>query len=591
MSEIGFKSLFASVNGHQTTNAVQKASKTNNSNFENLFGSLVKEVLPTKPIDGVSKLEGNKVVTSSEVVDDSDLLLEEFSTNDMIFNSSKLKDYLSQIQSSTPNNRQALEDIEKDVLLKEIQNEILSITKEIPEEVLLNGLKSNVHVFELIDKLPVSVGESIRKKIKTANKVEELFTLNSQAEKLKPSEGVMIPLVSLLHLEHAQGKGDFGLNKNLIEKIQKILTGEYQLPSGKKYESIDTLTNQLIEQLSIKSEKTGQINMESLIVDKAINPETRTNSDLINAQAAIENIVNKLMRNLSNTDDKDVLVDRIVQTLRAIEKVSNSNHELQSIFSKLGSMVKSEVDKMKLSTEVMKSIEKTMLHQTTSVSKMNVFISAFSQQSFTTDQKASQFLKEEKIVDILSKVTESLDFDSNELSKTITTESKQTTMHPLQQFSIHLSQGLNEKEQVRQQFVNQFFSAMKEGKVTALRNGQTNMVIRLNPDNLGSIMVKLTHLNGELTASIVTSNSVAKELLDSGIHQLRQLLVSQNISIDKIDVFSENQFEEMKKHQEQNQSQDRNRNEGKKQEVEKDLAEEEMVFSKTLQDEIFNQSI
>ncbi|RWR14126.1 flagellar hook-length control protein FliK [Siminovitchia fortis] len=63
-----------------------------------------------------------------------------------------------------------------------------------------------------------------------------------------------------------------------------------------------------------------------------------------------------------------------------------------------------------------------------------------------------------------------------------------------------------------------------------------SMTIRLYPEHLGSLRIELTQRNGAMIARILASTSMAKDLLDSQIHQLRQAFVQQNIQVDKVDI-------------------------------------------------------
>ncbi len=63
-----------------------------------------------------------------------------------------------------------------------------------------------------------------------------------------------------------------------------------------------------------------------------------------------------------------------------------------------------------------------------------------------------------------------------------------------------------------------------------------SMTIRLYPEHLGSLRIELTQKDGVMIARILTSTSMAKDMLDSQIHQLRQAFVQQNIQVDKVDI-------------------------------------------------------
>lgn len=74
----------------------------------------------------------------------------------------------------------------------------------------------------------------------------------------------------------------------------------------------------------------------------------------------------------------------------------------------------------------------------------------------------------------------------------------------------------------RQQIVNQ--------------QGTLKLAIKLYPENLGTVRLELMHKDGLLTARLMASTAVGKEMLESQLQQLKQGLAAQNIQIDRIDV-------------------------------------------------------
>lgn len=91
----------------------------------------------------------------------------------------------------------------------------------------------------------------------------------------------------------------------------------------------------------------------------------------------------------------------------------------------------------------------------------------------------------------------------------------------------------------RQEFTNQLLNAFKTSKFAQLPNGANRLVIKLNPEYLGSLTVKLVQKNGEMIARIMASTESAKELLDHSIHQLKQVLPSVQIEIERFELLTE----------------------------------------------------
>lgn len=100
--------------------------------------------------------------------------------------------------------------------------------------------------------------------------------------------------------------------------------------------------------------------------------------------------------------------------------------------------------------------------------------------------------------------------------------------------------------------------------------GANRLVIKLYPEHLGTIRIELIQKDGMLTAKMLASTALGKELLDSTSNQLRQSLVSQNIQVDKLEITQALQdttrqernqtFQESFKQQQQQQQQEQTEN-------------------------------
>ncbi|WP_318246763.1 flagellar hook-length control protein FliK [Bacillus norwichensis] len=93
--------------------------------------------------------------------------------------------------------------------------------------------------------------------------------------------------------------------------------------------------------------------------------------------------------------------------------------------------------------------------------------------------------------------------------------------------------GSNERK--GRELVRQFTTVLQKSHFS--QGLQTkSMTIRLYPEHLGSLRIELTQRDGAMIARILTSTSMAKDMLDSQIHQLRQAFTQQNIQVDKVEV-------------------------------------------------------
>lgn len=100
--------------------------------------------------------------------------------------------------------------------------------------------------------------------------------------------------------------------------------------------------------------------------------------------------------------------------------------------------------------------------------------------------------------------------------------------------------------------------------------GANRLVLKLFPEQLGTIRIELIQKDGMLTAKILASTALGKEMLDSNSSQLRQGFAGQNIQLEKLEITQalqdirqeKNQdFQHSFKQQEQQQQQQENNNE------------------------------
>ncbi|MDX8288367.1 flagellar hook-length control protein FliK [Metabacillus indicus] len=129
----------------------------------------------------------------------------------------------------------------------------------------------------------------------------------------------------------------------------------------------------------------------------------------------------------------------------------------------------------------------------------------------------------------------------------------------------------NQEEPVKREFSAQITEVFKRAKPAFALNGFSQMTIRLAPEHLGLLTVKLQRLNGETTAKIITSTSSAKELVEQSIQHLKAALPAFQIAVDRFDVYGEQPDTFRERHQDERQPE-------KEQGEEKDHAEEPDSF-------------
>ncbi|WP_309087084.1 flagellar hook-length control protein FliK [Domibacillus sp.] len=88
-----------------------------------------------------------------------------------------------------------------------------------------------------------------------------------------------------------------------------------------------------------------------------------------------------------------------------------------------------------------------------------------------------------------------------------------------------------------EQFIEKFEQILASSSILKMPNG-TKMLIKLYPEQLGSLRIELLQQNGVMTAKILSSTQTVKELLEQNATQLKHAFSQQNVTIDKLDIVS-----------------------------------------------------
>ncbi|RYG73871.1 flagellar hook-length control protein FliK [Lentibacillus lipolyticus] len=157
-----------------------------------------------------------------------------------------------------------------------------------------------------------------------------------------------------------------------------------------------------------------------------------------------------------------------------------------------------------------------------------------------------------------------------------------------EQFVIHLNQTQNTNAP-DQPLMDQFRKIMSTSKFFTMHNGTSQLNITLRPENLGDITVKLTQMNGEMTVKMVVTSAAAKDMLESNMHQLKNMFSPQQVVIEKQDLSSQQAQTEQQGQGEQ--TKDQHDQEGSNQSDHDDELEDENDFNTHFEDALLNEEV
>lgn len=95
---------------------------------------------------------------------------------------------------------------------------------------------------------------------------------------------------------------------------------------------------------------------------------------------------------------------------------------------------------------------------------------------------------------------------------------------------------LENKQNVRSETLIREMQAILKRANFGQAGGANRISIQLYPEHLGQVRIELLQVNGVMTARILASTALGKEMLDSQLHQLRHGFAQQNLQVDRIDI-------------------------------------------------------
>ncbi|MCU6599814.1 flagellar hook-length control protein FliK [Peribacillus frigoritolerans] len=139
-------------------------------------------------------------------------------------------------------------------------------------------------------------------------------------------------------------------------------------------------------------------------------------------------------------------------------------------------------------------------------------------------------------------------------------------MTKLEQFVLAAPKG--EQTVSQEEFVKQFENILSKANFSGT-NGVNKLLIRLNPEHLGSLRIELIQKDGMMSAKILATTAQVKDMLENQIHGLKQAFSGQNIQIERIEIsqafnaFNSEKFsqKDAEEHNEQQESKEENNDE------------------------------
>ncbi|MDR4886496.1 flagellar hook-length control protein FliK [Fredinandcohnia sp. QZ13] len=194
-------------------------------------------------------------------------------------------------------------------------------------------------------------------------------------------------------------------------------------------------------------------------------------------------------------------------------------------------------------------------------------------QTVITDKLMQKTSNMTKVMTSTSEGTPLSDVGSNQLSK-------------VQQFSLFVEQNGKQMPN-QQQFIKQFQNILARSNFFN-SGGQQKLLINLYPEHLGSLRIELLQSESGMIARIMASTTQAKELVESQLTNLKHTFLAQNISVEKIEVSTQLQYQTERSLQRESEQQQGQQSGRQPKENDQQETNEDHSFTSVLLDELVN---
>ncbi|WP_246031625.1 flagellar hook-length control protein FliK [Salibacterium salarium] len=298
----------------------------------------------------------------------------------------------------------------------------------------------------------------------------------------------------------------------LMVAIEQLLVN--QMPSSVDKKGIEPLMESVKEFLSQSSEEmTDKI--------KAMNTEEKTFASSLTGLLAI---INQAAQQSSNDSGSSGL------TKQTSPEFSNSIASLVNSFTAANQKQPDTANPQKIMDQLSRWLENQSGQQNQTKS-METLV-----QQLKKDTSSETAAKNNYLQQLLNKGLSSSETASSKAQPpSLSTQDSTGVMAKAQQAVLHLGEGKTEQAR-SQEFMKQFQDLIGKSNLQSFKNGTQQLTLKLHPEHLGRLDVKLTQQNGQMTAQLLTTTKTARDMVESQIQQLRATFQQQNIQVDRIDI-------------------------------------------------------
>ncbi|WP_117169707.1 flagellar hook-length control protein FliK [Paraliobacillus sediminis] len=281
--------------------------------------------------------------------------------------------------------------------------------------------------------------------------------------------------------------------------------------------------------------------LENIVSSKAIVEENTKTNHASGQMASLEQLFQN--STLQNVDVNEQSIEKIANLWRQVEQVvaqvasGNFDQELSVKVLKL--------------LEQWTALEKSAPQETTNLlqDKKGATEGQLWSRLLGTYQKRTEGQMQTKYksnamvttTDVSKWVNNAVNSSSTEAKTTASTSNAETLatgqqISKLEQFVVHVKQSTQTNQKsTSDNLMEELQKVIKSSKFMSGPNGSNELLLKLKPNHLGDISVKLTQINGEMMVKITATTQAAKDALETNIQQLRHMFSPNQVVIEKQD--------------------------------------------------------
>ncbi|MGB5944800.1 flagellar hook-length control protein FliK [Paenisporosarcina sp.] len=347
----------------------------------------------------------------------------------------------------------------------------------------------------------------------------------------------------------------------LLEKLEDVLQVLQGLPKENLSPEQQEMMNAIIQMLSLQTvqlEENLQVTESSVEKVMVSNP---SQDKLMNLLHQVEQELKSLMSKASvkqfeddpkimGVEDKNILADpkKVEQIFKQLIEFTQQLETEQQSAGK-----HTPLKQLEQLEQVLKQMNNLSQELTSHTQSIDSELSIEANVESTTRQVTETTVKQLSNVDSLpleaiqnEESSSILMATASDITKTSQASGRPESSAPVQAPTVRMTNLIEELGEV----LRGSFRLNGTGEGTQIK-------VNIFPEHLGHLDIRITELNGKIAAQIFTSSSVAKEALDLQVNQLRNSLLQQGITIEKIEIMQQHssQFGQQNAHPDQRFSQ------------------------------------